>query len=74
MQYVSTTATATSVEYVIDMVFLDNKSELAAGHLVVCSRPRSSCHETGRFGRWAAMKRVVTVGGLSRASCVVKRS
>jgi hypothetical protein len=33
MQLVSTTA-ANSVEYAVDMVFLENKSKLAVGHLM----------------------------------------
>jgi anti-anti-sigma regulatory factor len=65
MQYVSTSAAANSVEYVIDMVFLEHKSELAAGHLMACSTRLQ--HEL------PAMKRVVTVGGLSRALCCVCR-
>ena len=56
MQLMSTTATD-SVEYVIDMVFLGNKSKLTVGQPMLRLR-----HDL------PAVKRVILVDGLSRAS------
>jgi hypothetical protein len=59
MQLVSTTA-ASSVEYVIDMIFFGNKSKLAFGHLMFRNRRRR--HDL------PAVKPVVEIDGLSRAA------